>query len=186
MNITTPKPSTILAQCTVLNPQDETYLNHSMINRFGSPLQPIYVDQNAIEINGLNYQSPLILPIYNAQLDLLQCAVMQDSMPITIMPDDGTAKGFAYYGELRTDQAVIVTYDLEAFFKIAQTGYAVVLVVLDHLCSKHRKQLKGFDFKQIDSVHDKFHRTLILSGFCLLKIAKISLNSSFFPKPIKR
>ncbi|MGX7859527.1 hypothetical protein ACWQFH_10365, partial [Acinetobacter baumannii] len=25
------------------------------------------------------------------------------------------------------------------------------------------------------SVHDKFHRTLILSGFCLLKIAKISL-----------
>ncbi|MDV2441939.1 hypothetical protein QR665_21245, partial [Acinetobacter gerneri] len=35
------------------------------------------------------------------------------------------------------------------------------------------------------SVHDKFHRTLILSGFCLLKIAKISLNSSFFPKPIK-
>jgi len=38
----------------------------------------------------------------------------------------------------------------------------------------------------LDSVHDKFHRTLILSGFCLLKIAKISLNSSFFPKPIKR
>ena len=38
----------------------------------------------------------------------------------------------------------------------------------------------------IFSVHDKFHRTLILSGFCLLKIAKISLNSSFFPKPIKR
>ncbi|OOT83704.1 oxidoreductase, partial [Acinetobacter baumannii] len=26
----------------------------------------------------------------------------------------------------------------------------------------------------IFSVHDKFHRTLILSGFCLLKIAKIS------------
>ncbi|MCY3129705.1 hypothetical protein ECE41_13995 [Acinetobacter baumannii] len=41
-------------------------------------------------------------------------------------------------------------------------------------------------FNQEPSVHDKFHRTLILSGFCLLKIAKISLNSSFFPKPIKR
>lgn len=38
----------------------------------------------------------------------------------------------------------------------------------------------------LPSVHDKFHRTLILSGFCFLKIAKISLNSSFFPKPIKR
>ncbi len=43
-----------------------------------------------------------------------------------------------------------------------------------------KKLLKNF------SVHDKFHRTLILSGFCFLKIAKISLNSSFFPKPIKR
>ena len=41
-------------------------------------------------------------------------------------------------------------------------------------------------FNPNSSVHDKFHRTLILSGFCLLKIAKISLNSSFFPKPIKR
>ena len=40
--------------------------------------------------------------------------------------------------------------------------------------------------EKMRSVHDKFHRTLILSGFCFLKIAKISLNSSFFPKPIKR
>ncbi|MCG9245930.1 restriction endonuclease subunit S, partial [Acinetobacter baumannii] len=30
-------------------------------------------------------------------------------------------------------------------------------------------------FDEMISVHDKFHRTLILSGFCLLKIAKISL-----------
>ncbi|MFK6349575.1 hypothetical protein Q4232_18985, partial [Acinetobacter baumannii] len=43
-----------------------------------------------------------------------------------------------------------------------------------------------FSLLKNNSVHDKFHRTLILSGFCLLKIAKISLNSSFFPKPIKR
>ena len=43
-----------------------------------------------------------------------------------------------------------------------------------------------FYLLKFSSVHDKFHRTLILSGFCLLKIAKISLNSSFFPKPIKR
>ena len=42
------------------------------------------------------------------------------------------------------------------------------------------------ELNKVFSVHDKFHRTLILSGFCLLKIAKISLNSSFFPKPIKR
>lgn len=36
------------------------------------------------------------------------------------------------------------------------------------------------------SVHDKFHRALVLSGFFFLKIARIFLNSSFFPKPIKR
>ncbi len=47
-------------------------------------------------------------------------------------------------------------------------------------------QITANDIVKIASVHDKFHRTLILSGFCLLKIAKISLNSSFFPKPIKR
>ena len=46
--------------------------------------------------------------------------------------------------------------------------------------------LVEIEFINFFSVHDKFHRTLILSGFCFLKIAKISLNSSFFPKPIKR
>ncbi|TEW99609.1 SRPBCC family protein [Acinetobacter baumannii] len=51
---------------------------------------------------------------------------------------------------------------------------------------KGRVPFIGPIIKAAFSVHDKFHRTLILSGFCLLKIAKISLNSSFFPKPIKR
>ncbi|MEQ1352357.1 hypothetical protein ABLU18_16735, partial [Acinetobacter junii] len=37
-----------------------------------------------------------------------------------------------------------------------------------------------------NSVHDKFHRALVLSGFFFLKIASTFLNSSFFPKPIKR
>ena len=35
------------------------------------------------------------------------------------------------------------------------------------------------------SVHDKFHRTLVLSGFFFLKIASTFLISSFFPKSIK-
>ena len=39
---------------------------------------------------------------------------------------------------------------------------------------------------QFASVHDKFHRALVLSGFFFLKIASTFLNSSFFPKPIKR
>ena len=151
MNITTSEASTILAQCTVLNQQDKGYLIQPIIERFGSPLQPIYVDQSQIDINGQTYQSPLILPLYNAQLEPIQCAVMQDSMPISVMPD-GKAKGFAYYGALQADQPIIITYTIEAFFKIAQTGYAVVLVVLPHLCSKHLKEIKGFDFKQIEYV----------------------------------
>ncbi len=74
--------------------------------------------------------------------------------------------------------------------------YAILLLQL----MDHRKQVTrlGIPFRPehpyetharlllLYSVHDKFHRTLILSGFCFLKIAKISLNSSFFPKPIKR
>ncbi|MFX4574032.1 response regulator, partial [Acinetobacter baumannii] len=36
-------------------------------------------------------------------------------------------------------------------------------------------ELNGWEVLNKISVHDKFHRTLILSGFCLLKIAKISL-----------
>ena len=48
-----------------------------------------------------------------------------------------------------------------------------------------RKQVEQL-FVQSFSVHDKFHRTLVLSGFFFLKIASTFLNSSFFPKPIKR
>lgn len=58
---------------------------------------------------------------------------------------------------------------------------------IDFYLSSRRNTKSAYCFLgKIFSVHDKFHRTLILSGFCLLKIAKISLNSSFFPKPIKR
>ncbi len=49
-----------------------------------------------------------------------------------------------------------------------------------------RYQEATYDIQEEINFHYKLHRTLILSGFCFLKIAKISLNSSFFPKPIKR
>lgn len=145
------KPSNILAQCTTLNPVDKTYLNHSVIAHFGSPEQQIYVDQFNVEINGIQYESPLILPIVNGQLELVQCAVLQDGQRISVIPD-GLAKGFACYGELQTDKPVIITYNLEAFFKIAQTSYAVVLVILPNLCSTNKTELKPFDFEQIQFV----------------------------------
>ena len=152
MNITASiKPDTILANCTLLNPLDDAYINHPIIQRFGSPEQPIYVDDSNVDINGVSYEQPLILPIYDGQMELVQCAVMQDGQRVAVMPD-GLAKGFARYGDFDHAQPVIITYSLEAFFKIAQTGYAVALVLLPTLCSNHKTELKPFDFEQIQFV----------------------------------
>jgi len=159
-NTTSIKPDTILANCTLLNPLDDTYINHPVIQRFGSPLQPIYVDQCHVDINGVSYDNPLILPIYNAQLELVQCAILQDKQPLRVIPD-GVAKGFAMLGELHQDKPVIITYNLEAFFKISQTGYAVALVVLPSLCDAHQIEFKPFDFEQMQFVINQ----LLKSGF---------------------
>jgi len=149
MNITASiKPDSILANCTVLNPLDETYLNHPIIERFGSPSQPIYVDLCNVDINGVSYDNPLILPIYDGQLNLVQCAVLQDKQQIQIIPD-GLAKGFALYGHFDHAEPIIITYNLEAFFKIAQTDYAVALVILPTLCDAPHTEFKPFDFEQI-------------------------------------
>lgn len=145
------EPATILAQCTTLNPVDKTYLNHSIIERFGSPEQPIYIDQSNVDINGVMYEQPLIMPIIDGQLELVQCAVLQDGKRVSVIPD-GLAKGFARYGDFHHTKPVIITYSLEAFFKMAQTGYAVALVVLPTLCNANLTQLKPFDFEQIQFV----------------------------------
>ena len=144
-------PNDILAQCTELMPTDRAYTEHGIIQRFGSPEQPIHIDDSIITINGVIYDSPIVLPIYNGQLELVQCAVMQDSKPVTVIPD-GLAKGFARYGHFDHAKPVIVTYDLEAFCKIAQTGYAVVLVLLPTLCNSTSPVLKPFDFEQMQFV----------------------------------
>src|SRR5690606_2947070 len=152
MNITTSiKPESILANCTLLNPPDKEYINHPVIERFGSPIQPIYIDQINVEVGGIQYENPLIMPIYNGQLELLQCAVLQDEQRVSVIPG-GLAKGFARYGDFDHTKPVIITYSLESFFKVAQTGYAVALVVLPTLCNKHQTVLKPGDFKQIQFV----------------------------------
>ena len=145
------KPLDILKHCTQLVSFDDAYSSHPLIQHFGSPEQPIYVDDGNVDINGVTYAQPLILPIYNGQLELVQCAVLQDGKSVSVMPD-GLAKGFARYGDFDHAQPVIITYNLESFFKIAQTGYAVVLVILPTLCSKHKTELKPFDFEQIQFV----------------------------------
>ena len=71
-------------------------------------------------------------------------------------------------------------YDTREFGEL----HRYVLVVAPN--AVEAKQLGKQYFDQKCSVHDKFHRTLVLSGFFFLKIASTFLNSSFFPKPIKR
>jgi len=144
-------PNHILAQCTELMPADRAYIEHGIIQRFGSPEKPIHIDDKEVTINGIGYGSPIVLPIYNGQLELVQCAVMQDSKTVAVIPD-GLAKGFARYGHFDHAKPVIVTYNLEAFFKIAQTGYAVVLVLLPTLCNSTLPVLKAFDFEQMQFV----------------------------------
>jgi hypothetical protein len=144
------KPDDILTHCTQLVSFDDAYSSHPLIKRFGSPEQPIYVDDSSKD-------KPLILPIYNGQLELVQCAVMIDGDMVDLTIDGenrgrGPAKGFAKYGDFHPDKPVIITYSLESFFKVAQTGYAVALVVLPTLCNAHLTELKAFDFEQIQFV----------------------------------
>lgn len=144
-------PEAILNECTQLVSFNDAYSSHHLIQRFGSPEQPIYVDDGNVDINGVTYAQPLIMPIYDGQMELVQCAVMQDGQRVAVIPD-GLAKGFARYGDFDHAKPVIITYSLEAFFKVAQTGYAVVLVLLPTLCSNHKTELKPFDFEQIQFV----------------------------------
>ncbi len=69
---------------------------------------------------------------------------------------------------------------------IGHTAFQVILKKLNQLL--HDQSISDHHYKllKIISVHDKFHRILVLSGFFFLKIASTFLNSSFFPKPIKR
>lgn len=141
---------TTLLQYTTLQPTDETYLNHTLIVRFGSSKQPICVDESSVA-------RPLIMPICNGYLKNIQWAVMIDGEIVDFTvdgenQDSELAKGFAKYGDFDHSKPVIITYSLESFFKVAQTGYAVALVVLPTLCSKYQTELKAFDFEQIQFV----------------------------------
>lgn len=145
------KPNDILTHCTQLVSFNDAYSSHALIRRFGSPDQPIYVDNGNVDVNGVTYEQPLIVPVVNGQMELIQCAVLQNGKRVSVIPD-GLAKGFAMYGDFQHDNPVIITYGLEAFFKVAQTGYAVALVMLPTLCNANLTELKPFDFEQIQFV----------------------------------
>ena len=143
----------IFDNCSSVIPSDK----NELIQRFGSPEQLIYIDESGGNVGGIKYNSPIVLPIYNGQLELIQCALLEDQKPISIL-NNGKAKGFAYFGDIQQDKPVIITHSLESFFKIARTGYTVVLVVLPTLCNKHQTELKQLDLKQIQAVINQLSR----------------------------
>ena len=115
------------------------------------------------------------MPVYDGQLELVQCAVLQDGKRVSVMPN-GLAKGFAKYGDFHHDKPVIITHSLESFFKIAQTGCAVALVLLPTLCSKHLTELKPFDFEQIQFVIDQLSAAGYKQLYLPVTIEQISLE----------
>lgn len=144
-------PTHILNESKLLSPSDSAYFKHAVVQQYGHPDQPVYVHEYAFSLGGVDYNHPLILPIYNSDQELIQCAILEDKKPLQCFPGY-KAKGFSYYGELSKDKPIIITYDLQAFFKIAQTGYAVILVALPHICKKKKIELKSSDVEQIKLV----------------------------------
>lgn len=143
----------ILDNCSSVIPSDK----NELIQRFGNPKQPIYIDESGGEVGGIKYNSPIVLPIYNGQLELIQCALLEDQKPISIL-NDGKAKGFAYFGDMQQDKPVIITYNLESYFKVAACGFSVALVVLNHLCTTHQKPINKHDIEQIQYVINQLSR----------------------------
>lgn len=144
-------PQELINQSKLIHPMEIDELEHDLIQRFGHPSQPFHINPFTFSLNNVDYEQPLILPIYNEKLELIQCAIMDNGKPVQSFPTE-EFKGFAYYGELNKNTFILVTYSLDAFFKIAQTGYAVVLVILPNLCKIKQVALKPWDFKQIQFV----------------------------------
>ena len=141
----------ILAQATLFQPQDDAFMHHPVIQRFGSPEQALYIDSISMKIEDVDYDQPLILPLYNGRLELVQSALLQDQLPVKFAPQ-GNLRGFTYLGNIERNKPLIITNNLEAFFKIAQTTYPVVLVVSTDLCRKKEVTLKKTDYIQIQGV----------------------------------
>lgn len=169
-------PEAILAECVQLVSFNDAYPSHPLIQRSGSPEQPIYVDTGSVDIGGVTYEQPLVMPVYNGRMELVQCAVMQDGQRVAVIPD-GLAKGFARYGHFDHAKPVIITYSLESFFKVAQTGYAVVLVLLPTLCLKHQTELKPFDFEQIQFVINQLSQAGYKQLYLPIRIEHMHLES---------
>ncbi|WP_228274604.1 hypothetical protein [Acinetobacter ursingii] len=55
LEVVDPTAEQIISACLKLSPEDAKHLQHDIIQRFGSPLQPIYVDESSVEVKSFFY-----------------------------------------------------------------------------------------------------------------------------------
>lgn len=133
-----------------LPPDHHAFLKHDLIKQFGSPNVPLHIDNGSFILNQITFDNALILPIYNGQLELIQCAISQNKT-FKIFPEPNV-KGFTYLGDLQKNKPVIITYDLEAFFKVASCGFAVVLAPPTKLQTNCHNTIDNINFDRIQNI----------------------------------
>lgn len=157
-------PNEILDQCLLLHPQDEKFKSHPMIERFGNPNFAMYFDQNNVEIGQDKFINPLVLPMYDTQLNLVQCAILQVQQPIKFIPNS-FSQGFSYCGKLDPHKPIFITYNMMTYTAIAKSinntnsDYAVVLAILPTLCRTPKQCLDNIDYKQVIDVIKQLEKT---------------------------
>jgi hypothetical protein len=91
------------------------------------------------------------------------------------MPD-GLARGFARYGDFDHAQPVIITYSLEAFFKIAQTGYAVYWCYCLPYAANIKQNSSRLILNKYSSLLISYHRQAISSFIYLSELSICTLS----------
>lgn len=138
----------LLAQTTELDASHPFYKKLSVFTKFGHPEQKVKVLGNA---QSINVNSNVVLPIVDASMKVIQCAVIDAVQGIKYSPNQPMT-GFSFFGDLKQDLPIIITYNLEAFFKIAQTKLCVILISpVIHLT---KRKLKNVELDTLLSIID--------------------------------
>ena len=136
----------------ITQPSAENYINHEIITRFGSPEKPLYIETNTVEINQIDYVTPILLPIYADYRESPSgYAHLCDMLPVMCEPYN-PARGYVCLNNnlLDINKRVFVTADLEAFFALTAANLPVVLIVLRSLCSKVKTDLKSSQVLEVN------------------------------------
>ena len=168
-------PNFILQQCVEVSTDDVRCKNLDLFQSIGNPNRKVHMYKTA---HAAQTDSTVLLPIYDEYQNLCQWMILEDGKNLQLKPD-GCMNGFALYGDLNKERPIIVTYTLEAFFKVAQTKFTVVLVVPASIQTKSTK-LKTYQLEGIQNVIYQLYRT----GFKNLYLPIPPENEGYFSKVI--